>query len=314
MNAISDLKKSEGSATLFALFLSAVIITIAIAFNIIVRENLKAGLILKQKMDAFIISNTVKSLLLYSILSGNFTQKEIILYKGKELLGIEKIPLNGEEVELFLPERVKVSLQDTNGLLSLVYIKTWVLKNLIKNFTNGDEKRSEIIIDSLLDWIDRDDYTRLNGAEKEYYEKESYPYIPRNYEIQYKEELALIRGVDKELYKNLEPYITILPSTGFNPNTAKDEVLKAYLDIDNETLNQLKNYIALKPVSSDAELYGLTGKRIVVGEEVYFYPSRIVEMNIKVPLGEKTIYTLKAGIDLRLKFNKPYEILYFKEE
>lgn len=305
--------KSRGSISLFALFFSIIILTISIAFNILVRENLKMSLILKEKMDAFTLAKTIENTLIFTILSGFFTQKEVLLYKGKELIGIEKISLNGEVITISLPQKVQVSLQDSNGLISLTKINTLVLKKLVKNLTQ-DDKRAEIIVDSYLDWIDKDDLSRVNGAEKNYYKRAGLPYIPRNYQIQYKEELSFIRGMDSELYKKIEPYLTLLPSTGFNPNTARDEVLKAYLDISDETLKQLKNYISIRPISSDTELYTLTGKKLTTKEKIIFHPSKIIEMTIKVWSGEKSIYTLKVGVDFNLKRDKPYEILLYKEE
>jgi len=48
--------------------------------------------------------------------------------------------------------------------------------------------------DALADWRDSDDLLRLHGAEKEYYQGLSPPYIPRNGEIEEPAELLLIRG------------------------------------------------------------------------------------------------------------------------
>ena len=76
-----------------------------------------------------------------------------------------------------------------------------------------------------------------------------------------------MKGMDGELYGKLEPYFTILPATGFNPNTAGDEVLKAYLNINEETLKPLREYLAQRNVRSDVELFALTGRRIASGVE-----------------------------------------------
>lgn len=310
-----SLNRRKASATIFSLFFSAVILTLAIAFNLLVRENLKTSLALKYKADAFVTANSALHLLLYHILSGTFTQKEILLPNSNESLGINRLPLNGTEVELRIPDKILLTAKDTNGLLSLSYINVAALKRLILRYTNNDTKRADIIIDSLLDWIDRDDLTRLNGAEKDYYQSQNLPYHPRNYPLQYKEEFAFIRGMDRELYNKLEPFITILPANGFNPNTAPDEVLLAYLDLeDPKDLLPIKNFIQTKPLSSDTELMGLVGRKIALSEEVYYFPSRYIELTLKVPQGNRTIYTLKIGLDLRLTSRRPYEILYYREE
>jgi len=52
------------------------------------------------------------------------------------------------------------------------------------------------------------------------------------------EELTLIRGVDADLYKRIYTFLTILPNTGFNPNTASDSVLKAFLSIDDSKVRR----------------------------------------------------------------------------
>lgn len=309
------MNKKKGSATIFSLFFSAVILTLAIAFNLIVRENLKTSLALQYKSNALITANSALNLLLYYILSGTTLQREILIPQANATLGVDRIPLNGTEIELKIPERVLLSLRDTNGLISLTYINTQALKRLILRHTNNDTQRADIIIDSLLDWIDRDDLTRLNGAERDYYRNQNLSYSPRNYPFQYKEEFVLIRGMDWELYRKLEPYLTILPANGFNPNTAPDEVLLAYLDLNTpQDLYPIKNYLQTKPLTSDTELFGLVGRKIAVSEEVYYFPSKYVELTLKVPQGNKTIYTLKAGLDLRLTQTRPYEILYYKEE
>lgn len=307
--------KRAGSATVFSILFSAVLITLALAFNLLVRENLKFSITLKYKMDALITAHSALNVLTYNILSGVITNREVLLPSGNRTLQLERLPLNGTFVEIRLPERVLVSLRDTNGLLSLSYINLSALRRLILMKTNNDSSRADIFIDSLLDWIDRDDLTRLNGAETDFYRAHNYPYIPRNYPLQYKEEILLIRGMDKELYKKIEPYLTILPANGFNPNTAPDEVLMAYLDLDNPyLLEPLKKYLQQRPILSDLELFALTGRRIVVDEGVFYYPSRYVELTIQVPSGNRTLFTLRAGLDLRLAQTKPFEILYLKEE
>lgn len=309
------LKKTSGSATLYSLFVAMIVLTLAIGFNWIVKEHLKASLSLSQKMSALLSAYSAYNLLLFTLLPGKVYNKEVQLFEGEQYLGIKKIPLNGTEILIEnatfeLP--VKISLQDTNGLLSVVTFRSYVFENLLK-ILGVEEERRRIIVDSFLDWIDQDDLTRLNGAEKAYYEREGKT-KPRNYEIQFKEELSFIRGMDRELYQKLSPYLTILPNSGFNPNTAKKEVLQAYLGLeDNSTLQNLLNFLSNQTLLSDTQLYQLTGKRIVVDEGIYYFPSYFFELIIKV--GEKEpLYTIRTGLDLRLKTNTPFEVLYWKEE
>lgn len=57
-----------------------------------------------------------------------------------------------------------------------------------------------IISDGILDWIDLDDVTRVNGAESDYYQSLNPPYFAKNGVIDDLSELLLIRGVSQDLY------------------------------------------------------------------------------------------------------------------
>uniref|UniRef100_A0A7C4NUS1 T2SS protein K first SAM-like domain-containing protein n=1 Tax=Thermodesulfobacterium geofontis TaxID=1295609 RepID=A0A7C4NUS1_9BACT len=301
---------NKGSATFLMVLLVIVLLTVSIGFNWLVKEYIKSAQAFQKKAEAMLKARSAYDTLIYLMLNGKFTQKEIILPQIEELPQIESIPLNGIEVP-FLEDLI-IKVQDSNGLLSVTTINTVALKRLLTYF-EVDPQNADTFIDSLLDWIDQDDLTRLNGAEREWYSFQGLKYEPRNYPIQYKEELKLIRGMDAELYSKIEPYISILPATGFNPNTAPDPVLIAYLDIGNDTLNVLKEYIQTKPITSDAELFSLTGRRIVKDEGLYFFPSRYLEITVQA--GEsKPFYTIKAGIYLNENIYSPYSIIYWKEE
>jgi len=287
-----------------------VILTVSIGFNWLVREYIKSAQAFQQKTEAMLKARSVYDTLIYFMLNGNFTAKEIILPQIEGLPEIKSIPLDGGEVSFL--EDLAVKAQDANGILSVTTIKTLPLKRLLTYF-GVDSQNADIFIDSILDWIDQDDLTRINGAEKQWYSSQGFNYEPRNYQIQNKEELKLIRGLSPEIYSKIEPYITILPATGFNPNTASDPVLISYLDIGNDTLNVLKEYMKTKPVTSDSELYSLTGRRIVQEEGLYFFPSSFLEITVQAGK-PKPFYTIKAGIDLRENIYYPYSIIYWKEE
>jgi general secretion pathway protein K len=301
---------NKGSATFLMVLLVMVILTVSIGFNWLVREYIKSAQAFQQKTEAMLKARSVYDTLIYFMLNGNFTAKEIILPQIERLPEIKSIPLDGGEVSFL--EDLAVKAQDANGMLSVTTIKTLPLKRLLTNF-GVDSQNADIFIDSILDWIDQDDFTRINGAEKQWYSSQGFNYEPRNYQIQNKEELKLIRGLSPEIYSKIEPYITILPATGFNPNTASDPVLISYLDIGNDTLNVLKEYMKTKPVTSDSELYSLTGRRIVQEEGLYFFPSSFLEITVQAGK-PKPFYTIKAGIDLRENIYYPYSIIYWKEE
>jgi general secretion pathway protein K len=292
------------------MLMAAVIITVGVGFNWLVKEHMKSSESLRNKAEAILKARSAYDTLLYLIINGRVLQTGIVPLASNEITELKTLPLNGQKVPL--SDDLYVQAQDSNGMLSLVSLNSAAMERLIKKV--GVMDNASGIINSYLDWIDTDNFARLNGAEEFYYKGQGLPYTPRNYAIQYKDEFELIKGMDKELYGKVEPYLTMLPSTGFNPNTASDEVLMAYLDINEESLKVLREYMSKMPVRSDMELFALTGRRIASREEgTYFFPSPFIEITVSVGK-PRNMYTIRAGLDIRQNVRSPYGVLYWKEE
>lgn len=299
----------KGSATILTLLVSAVMITVGIGFNWLVKEHIMASQGLRAKAEAMVEARSVYDTLMYSMLTGEISRGEIVPGEGVKLLGAGAIPLGLKTVQL--KENLYLSVRDSNGLMSVVSMNIDAFRRLLK-ISGAEDRTIDTIIDSYLDWIDRDDLSRINGAESAYYRAEGRPYKPGNMPVQYIEELSFIKGLPPEVLKKMEPHLTMLPSTGFNPNTADDEVLTAYLDLSSEALAALKAYMADRPVTSDPELFSITGRMSGGGEGVHFLPSRFFDIAIKAG-SPRTVYTLTVGIDMRPKPNEPYRVIYWRE-
>jgi general secretion pathway protein K len=292
------------------MLMAAVIITVGLGFNWLVKEHLKASEGLRNKAEAILKARSAYDTIIYLLLNGQVSQKEIVVDLNNEISQLKTLPLNGEKIPL--SDDLYVQAQDSNGMLSLVNMNTVSLERLIKKV--GDMDNTSGIINSYLDWIDGDNFARINGAEESYYRGQGLPYSSRNYPIQYKDEVEWVNGMDKKLYAKIEPYLTMLPSTGFNPNTASDEVLMTYLNLNEESLKTLKDYMSKRAVTSNIELFALTGRIITgTGEEIYFFPSPFIEITVSAGR-PRSIYTIKAGLDTRQNMRSPYGVLYWREE
>lgn len=64
----------------------------------------------------------------------------------------------------------------------------------------GDASQGEAVSSSILDWIDPDDDTHINGAESDYYQGLDPPYFAKNAPIDDLSELLLVKGVTPEMY------------------------------------------------------------------------------------------------------------------
>ena len=307
---MKPISSNKGSVTILTILMAAVIITVGLGFNWLVKEHMKASEGLKNKAEAVLKARSAFDTLIYLVLNGVVNRREIISTTGREISELKTLPLNGQKVPL--SEDLFIQAQDSNGMLSLVTLNTGAMQRLMKKVGGLDDASG--ILSSYLDWIDQDNFSRLNGAEEFYYRGQGLPYAPRNYPVQYKEEIELIKGMDRELYGKIESYLTILPSTGFNPNTASDEVLMAYLDIDEESLKVQKEYMSKKAISSNMELFAVTGRQIAMeGEGIYFLPSPYLEVSVSVGK-PRSIYIIRAGLDTRQTTSSPYGVLYWREE
>jgi general secretion pathway protein K len=304
-----NIRGNSGSATVLMMLIASVMITIGLGFNWLVREHIRASEGLKNKAEAILKARSAYDTLIYLLLNGLVSPKEIIIVGGDGITELKTLPLNGQPIPL--AEDLQVRIQDSKGMLSLASLRPPVLERMIRNTAISDD--AAIAASSLLDWIDADDLSRLNGAEAAYYRGQGLPYVPRNFALQYKDELGFIRGFDKGVYEIIRPYLTMLPATGFNPNTASDAVLKAYLDIDEEPLKTLKEYMSQKAVASAPELFALTGRRIPGTGEDDFYPSNFLEITVQAG-APQTIYRINAGLNLVQNRYSPYSVVSWSED
>jgi general secretion pathway protein K len=74
-----------------------------------------------------------------------------------------------------------------------------VWRRLLRNTGVKDQQLVDTIVDSILDWIDADDLHRLHGAESDYYRGLPHPYHAKNGEIEFLDELLLVRGMTREI-------------------------------------------------------------------------------------------------------------------
>lgn len=97
------------------------------------------------------------------------------------------------------------------------------------------------LLDSLLDWLDGDDFPEPRGAEKNDYLRLTPPYAPRNGSLLTLGELGRIKGFTPALCTQLASLVTVLPSrtTKVNVNTAPLDVLAAlFPTVDPQRLEQ----------------------------------------------------------------------------
>lgn len=132
--------------------------------------------------------------------------------------------------------RVNAVISDLQGKFNL--------NNLVQSGTNGIVARQRFqrllkhlaietdVTDAIADWLDQNNEVRLPlGAEDDYYLALDVPYRSANQAFTSPSELLLVKGVTRDIYMKLAPFITTLPpGTPININTAPLEILLTLSD------------------------------------------------------------------------------------
>ncbi len=140
------------------------------------------------------------------------------------------------------PSNITVRIIDHAGLINLKSIDSGRFHQLLEHHLGKGNPQIDELYDAWLDWQDADDLTRLNGAEKDFYEKQKPPYTPRNGEVETVEELLLIKGFSQLLKEtNLHATFTLLGNSGggVNPNYATVETLAMLPGMTVETARKI---------------------------------------------------------------------------
>jgi len=123
--------------------------------------------------------------------------------------------------------KTRYGLSDEESRISLNSARTdrAVLRALLQRIGELDPAKALRIADAIVDWRDGDDQELTEGAENGYYQALPSAYKCHNGPLDCVEELLLVREVTPELFRALEPYVTVYGSGIVNINTAGRDVL-----------------------------------------------------------------------------------------
>lgn len=200
------------------------------------------------------------------------------------------------------------------------------------------------IADSILDWIDENNFHRLNGAEDDYYRSLPEPYGAKNGPLTTVDELLWVRGISPKIFYNpvvsqspdlesgsgegetnisgkegmfgtgLENIFTVFTgSNKININTAPMLLL---LSLPGITEVQAERIIVIRKESPFRDMTDLT-KTVVFppedGKFISFSPSGIYTIEVLGRLNGSNVRRSFKSI-VKIKGKTDYEILYWKEE
>jgi general secretion pathway protein K len=134
---------------------------------------------------------------------------------------------------------IRLAIQDELGRIDLNYADGSLLAALFRSVGLGALSANSLV-DKILDWRDPNPSHRLNGAKQNDYRESGYLYQPRSGPFQSVDELKLVMGVNPELFKRVEPALTVYSGHQFfDPQVAPREVLIVLPAMNTETVGAL---------------------------------------------------------------------------
>lgn len=168
----------------------------------------------------------------------------------EELNRNELYRFNGDELTLHYPaaEDIVVRIYDHAGKINLRQLSRGRLRMLLETKLGGPDVADPGQIDDLMDawndWQDLNDGESPRGAEKDYYQSLSTPYVPRNGPLETVEELLAIRGFAEVFGDvNLEAAFTVYGEDELvNLNVASIDTMRLLPGLNDELIAAILEY------------------------------------------------------------------------
>jgi len=136
------------------------------------------------------------------------------------------------------PYFAEVVVQDEAGKIDLNSAREDLLTGLLRS-GGADENQANALRDAILDWRDRDNLRRDQGAEDDDYAAAGRAYGAKDGPFNSIEELRLVAGMTEALYRNIAPALTVHShKPGINPAVAVREALLARPDMSPEEADE----------------------------------------------------------------------------
>jgi len=204
---------------------------------------------------------------------------------------------------------LEVSATDERGKVDINATDELTLANLFTG--HGMELQdAELLAAAVMDWRDEDELERVNGAEEEAYLAAGMEMGPANRPFMMTEELLQVIGMEYELYRSLEPGITVFSRVGEpDPAFAPVEALMALPDI---TYEEAMNFVQERNSQLPGESLGTELPNGVLVMEQGRGVTYSIQARATMPNGvwEQLQATIRLGGN---RSGSPYRVLRWRE-
>lgn len=142
-------------------------------------------------------------------------------------------------------DEFRAGVVDEESKINLNKAEAAVLARLLKYAARIENDNAQELSYNIIDWRDQDSnfgHPQF-GAESDYYEDLDLPYACKNAPLDTLDELLLIKGLNRQIFDKISPYVTLHGSGAVNINTASRESLLA-LGVAERTVDKVMAYRA----------------------------------------------------------------------
>ena len=202
-NSTFNPPNSKGVALIMVLWVITILSVVALEFCFAMRTEVNISKNYKEELESYAMAEGGIQRALAELV---YKHDPRVQLKRKNLK-IEEIPpekkewmTDGRLYSLPFDQGVsEISIMSEGGKVNINTVSEALLRKMIGNLGLQGEAR-DVVADSILDWIDTDDFYRVNGAENDYYQSLKEPYYCKNGPLDSIEELLLVRGVTFDLF------------------------------------------------------------------------------------------------------------------
>jgi general secretion pathway protein K len=231
----------RGVAMLAALWLVVGITIVALEFSLVGRERREFGLAAadraRESASALGAFAMTRAKLEQVLRTGPQSQAGAIgrLRSSDPWLDVDSLFSGEQYVDSML---VLVEAIDLGTKLNINSISEQEIRSLI-SYTVGDFVEADYLAQAIMDWRDVDDLARARGGERDAYLKADMLRLPTNQNFRDIEELLDVKGMTREVYEVISPYLTTMGSAQVNLNTAPVPVLRVLPGMTDEIVARI---------------------------------------------------------------------------
>jgi len=299
------LKSERGIALFLVLWVMALLTVIAGEFCYAMRTEANITRNFKEETQTYYIAVSGLYWAIGEVVVNEFVPRKAPVLADKEEQEDIRWRINTDIPAVPFGEgQFKVERENESGKVNLNRAGAPLLKMMLNTF-ELEEADKNIIVDSIMDWRDKDNLRRLNGAEDEYYLALPEPYKCRNGDFTSIEELLLVRGVTPRIFHGgLKDMVAVYQDeeseldkqrrsevdfNRININAASPRMLRSLPRMTEDIFQAIMKYREKKDFRSMSDLH------LVVGAEAYAAISPYITLSLSPYYTIKSTGTLKEG-------------------